>query len=140
MKIWKWLSLPAILALIFLLADHPRAQTVAVTYVWTAPGDDGVAGRAAQYDLRYSTNPIVGADTLGWWNAATQAPGEPLPSVGGATDSVRVLGLQSSSRYYAIVRAADEVPNWSGFSNVAIFDTPDMTPPARISDLRVRIP
>jgi hypothetical protein len=30
------------------------------------------------------------------------------------------------------------VPNWSGFSNVAIIDTRDVIAPARIADLRAR--
>ena len=109
-----------------------------LTLLWTAPGDDGNVGRATLYDLRYSTAPIVGTDTLGWWNAATLAVGEPAPSPAGQTDSVRVLGLQPSTTYRFIIRAADEVPNWSGFSNVAIATTQDLVPPASIRDLFAR--
>jgi hypothetical protein len=140
MKWYSWLALAVGLALlvIFVRIRSTEAQTVGVTMVWTAPGDDGVIGRAAQYDLRYSQAAISGTDTLTWWNAAVQATGEPLPSVSGATDSLRVLGLQPSARYYALVKAADEVPNWSGYSNVAVVDTPDLVPPSRILDLRVR--
>jgi len=50
------------------ILDESQATNQAVTtdYVilrWTAPGDDGLSGRASRYDLRYSLNPIVGTDT-----------------------------------------------------------------------------
>ncbi len=138
MKPLGWIALIVGLLLLVLLAllNRSEAQTVGVTMVWTAPGDDGLIGRAFQYDLRYSTNVIVGVDTLSWWNAATQATGEPAPGISGTTDSTRVLGLQPSMTYRFIIKAADEVPNWSGYSNVAVKLTPDLVPPAAIVDLR----
>ena len=48
-----------------------HAQTVSATLLWTAPGDDGVAGRASRYDIRYSSSAIAGTDTTTWWNNAT---------------------------------------------------------------------
>jgi hypothetical protein len=98
-----------------------------------------MTGRAAQYDLRVSTASIAGTDTLSWWNAATvvDVTGK-VPAVPGAADSVVVPNLLVGSRYIAIIRAADEVPNWSGYSNVAVIDLRDSTPPSRIADLRVR--
>jgi hypothetical protein len=137
MKWYAWLGLLAlIVGLVLLLVGGPQAQTVGLTVQWTAPGDDGTVGRASQYDLRYSTSPIVGTDTLSWWNAATQALLEPPPGLSGATDSMRVLGLQPSTTYRFIIKAADEVPNWSGYSNVAVKVTPDLIPPAAVTDLR----
>jgi len=134
---WFWAVL-VILALVGLvwLVQRGESQTVGQTMVWTAPGDDGNVGRASQYDLRYSTLPIVGVDTLSWWNAATQVLGEPLPSPSGSQDSMRVLGLQPSTTYRFLLKAADEVPNWSGYSNLAVITTQDLVPPARVTDLR----
>lgn len=106
------------------------------TLLWNAPGDDGGTGRAARYELRYRTAPISSTDTLSWWNAATAVSGLPTPSPAGATDSVVVRGLDPQQIYYFIVRAADEVFNWSGFSNLAIrHRVSDVTPPAAINDL-----
>jgi hypothetical protein len=117
------------------------AQTSAdssIVLQWTAPGDDGNVGRATSYDLRYRTTGITGTDTTTWWNGATQVSGEPVPGVAGATDSLRVRGLQPQTTYYFIIRAADEVPNWSGFSNLAVKATSgDTTPPSAIADLTV---
>ena len=105
---------------------------------WTAPGDDGTTGRATSYDLRYRTTAIVGTDTTTWWNGATQVTGEPTPGVAGAIDSMRVRGLTPLTTYYFIIRAADEVPNWSGYSNVAVKSTTgDNVAPAAITTLAV---
>jgi hypothetical protein len=118
-----------------------RAQTSAdssIVLQWTAPGDDGNVGRATSYDLRYRTTGISGTDTTSWWNGATQVTGEPAPGAAGVTDSMRVRGLQPQTTYYFMIRAADEVPNWSGFSNLAVKSTSgDSTPPSAIADLTV---
>ena len=116
-----------------------QAPTTSVTLLWTAPGDDGMIGRATRYDLRVSTNSIAGTDTLSWWNAATVVDmTSRVPAAAGAADSVVVTNLLVGSRYLAMLRAADEVPNWSGYSNVAVIDLRDSTPPSRIADLRPR--
>ncbi|HYJ32483.1 MAG TPA: fibronectin type III domain-containing protein [Candidatus Binatia bacterium] len=129
----------ALLSVIQPAAAH--AQTAADSTVllnWTAPGDDGTVGRATTYDIRYRTVAIAGTDTTTWWNAATQVTGEPVPGTAGASDSMRVRGLSPLTTYYFMIRAADEVPNWSGYSNVAVRSTSgDATAPATIADLTV---
>lgn len=109
-----------------------RARGASATLLWTASGDDGTSGRASRYDLRMSTNAISGTDTLTWWNAATVVDlAGKVPPVAGAQDSFLVTGLLAGTRYYAILRMADEVPNWSGFSNVAIIEAADGTATVR---------
>lgn len=124
-----------------LAAPAALAQTSADSTVllnWTAPGDDGTVGRAATYDIRYRTTTISGTDSLTWWNGATQVTGEPSPGNAGAADSMRVRGLLPVTTYYFMIRAADEVPNWSGFSNVAVKSTSgDVTAPASVADLSI---
>jgi hypothetical protein len=80
---------------------------------WTAPGDDWKTGTASKYDIRYSTDPI----TEGTWDQATQCDGEPIPQPAGSGESFTVTGLGHGAHYFA-VKTADEVPNWSGLSNV----------------------
>ena len=131
----------AALATLVFGSRHAQAQTTTanVTLVWTAPGDDGTVGHASRYDLRYSANAIAGTDTLSWWNAATIVNlANKIPPAAGQPDSVTVLGIPTGTHYYAIIRTADEVPNWSGFSNVAVIDLTDKMAPARIVDLRAR--
>jgi hypothetical protein len=139
---------PLLIALFTLLASlgtlgpaTAQAQTSAdssIVLQWTAPGDDGNVGRASSYDIRYRTVNITATDTTSWWNAATQVTGEPLPGVAGATDSLRVRGLQPVTTYYFLIRASDEVPNVSGFSNLAVKATSgDVTAPSAIADLTI---
>lgn len=86
-----------------------------VELTWTAPGDDGSTGQAAQYDIRYSTAAITNdAD----FAAATQVTGEPLPAAAGAAQSFVVSGLTAETTYWFAIKAADEVSNVSGLSNV----------------------
>ncbi len=137
----------AIAAMIVTLSVSPlsvreaTAQTSADSSVvlnWTAPGDDGTTGRATTYDLRYRTTAVTGTDTLTWWNGATAVTGEPIPGVSGASDSLRVRGLQPLTSYYFLIKTADEIPNWSGYSNVALKSTSgDLTAPAAIADLTI---
>ncbi|MEK7347774.1 MAG: hypothetical protein AABZ94_02780 [Candidatus Eisenbacteria bacterium] len=137
----RLLAFAVVAALLAAATETLHAQTTGTTatLLWTAPGDDGTIGRASRYDIRYSSTAISGADTLGWWNAATVLPTTgKVPALSGAPDSMAVTGLTAGTRYYAIIRTGDEVPNWSGYSNVAIIEFQDMIAPARIADFRVR--
>ncbi len=131
----------AVLALLALAPHAAMAQTPTTTSVmlhWTATGDDGMTGQASRYDLRISTSAVT-TDTLSWWNAATvvNMTGK-VPSAPGTADSVSVPNLTQGLRYYAILKVGDEVPNWSGYSNVAVIDLRDVIPPAAVADLRVK--
>ena len=106
-------------------AAPPRAVTdliaavttdSSVTLIWTAPGDDGEQGIAGQYDIRYSTGEYSGAE---WWDTlATVIAMPPTPNVGGSPESLLVGGLMPDTVYTFALKTADEVPNWSGMSNV----------------------
>ncbi len=108
-----------------------NATATTVTLAWHAPGDDGTVGTASQYDIRYSTSPINSST----WNSATQVANEPPPAVAGTAQSMIISGLNSDIRYYFAMRTADEVPNWSGLSNVVNTTTPDNVSPSPIMDL-----
>ena len=116
----------------------PATLLQSVVLRWTAPGDDGLNGRATRYDLRYSLNNISGTDTLGWWNAATRVSlWNKIPAQPGMPDSLRVLGFTPGYRYYAMLRTCDEVPNWSPYSNLAVILATDLQSPVAVRDLRV---
>jgi hypothetical protein len=89
------------------------ATTVSVSLTWTAPGDDGAAGTAAVYDIRYSKSPIDDAS----WAYASQVRGEPAPLTAGSAETFEVRSLAPGTTYYFALKAADEKPNWSGLSN-----------------------
>ena len=105
-----------------------------VVLAWTAPGDDGGSGTASAYDIRYATSPISDLN----WNSASQVSGEPSPQIAGSSESYTVTGLDPGTTYYFAIKTADEVPNWSGLSNIATRATDDeQNPPATIADLTV---
>jgi formylglycine-generating enzyme required for sulfatase activity len=115
-----------------LAADSSTATTVLLT--WIAPGDDGDAGQARQYDVRYSRSVI----TSGNWGSATTVIGEPLPQPAGAAESFLVTGLLANTTYYFALKTQDEVPNTSLISNVPSKRTappPDTTPPSAVTNL-----
>lgn len=103
-----------------------------ITLSWTTPGDDGTAGTAAQFDLRYSTSTITNSN----FSSATRWNATPTPTAPGTRQSATVTGLQSATLYYFAIKTADEVPNWSPISNVlqATTATPgDAVPPAALA-------
>ncbi|MCD6250374.1 MAG: fibronectin type III domain-containing protein, partial [candidate division Zixibacteria bacterium] len=108
------------------------ATATGLTLTWTATGDDGSTGTASEYDIRYSTLPI----DAGNWSSATQLTGEPSPQIAGSSESFVVTGLTSATSYYFALMTADEVPNWSGMSNVASGSTSgETTSPSAIANL-----
>ncbi|MFH1451449.1 MAG: fibronectin type III domain-containing protein [bacterium] len=81
---------------------------------WTAPGDDGGSGTAFMYDVRYSIAPITDIN----WDIASQAIGEPLPSLAGSSETMTVSGLNPGTTYHFAIKAFDEENNESSFSSV----------------------
>ena len=100
-----------------ILVTPAPARADSITLTWTATGDDGAVGRATTYELRFSEQPVTG-DTTAWWSAASTAGVLPPPATAGARESYVMSGLATGSVYYFVLRVADEVGNWSGYSNV----------------------
>lgn len=86
-----------------------------IRLTWTAPGDDGDEGTASQYDVRYAEIPITPEN----WESALSVSASLTPGPAGEPESLLVSGFNSATNYYFALRTADEVPNWSGLSNVA---------------------
>jgi hypothetical protein len=85
-----------------------------VTLLWTAPGDDADIGTAARYDIRLATTALSAVN----FGSGTAFGSPPTPSPAGSTDSCTVTYLAPETAYWFALKAADEVPNWSGISNV----------------------
>ena len=103
------------------------------TIGWTAVGDDSLVGTASSYDIRFSTSPITASN----FNSATQATGEPSPSLAGSAQSFVVRSLSRQVTYYFAAKAIDDAGNVSGMSNVPSVTTPDTMAPASIKDLAI---
>ncbi|MDD4761651.1 MAG: fibronectin type III domain-containing protein [Candidatus Pacebacteria bacterium] len=102
------------------------ATTSSIDLDWTSSGDDGNSGTASTYDVRYSTSAITELN----WSLATQATGEPTPSVAGTSESMTVSGLTQGTTYYFAIKTSDEVPNASSISNVPSLGTTEDEPMA----------
>ncbi|HSP81800.1 MAG TPA: fibronectin type III domain-containing protein, partial [Myxococcaceae bacterium] len=78
-----------------------------VTLSWTAVGDDGLLGTAAEYELRYATSDIVDdasfAAATRQLVAAPQAPGSP--------ESATITALTPSTTYYFALKTLDGAGN-----------------------------
>ncbi len=111
-------TLAGALALAAFTAAPAEADSIDLS--WTAPGDDGAAGRAASYELRVSTSPVPAADTLGWWNGATSAGVIPPPLVAGSREQFTAIGLTTGATYHFVLRTTDDAGNRSAFSNVRV--------------------
>jgi chitodextrinase len=102
---------------------------------WTVPGDDGSAGTAAAYDIRYSPTTLI---TDEYFIHAKQVADPPTPWLADSTQQYTFYDLDTNENYCFAIKTADEVPNWSAMSNVIIGATAaDTTPPGPIADLRV---
>ncbi len=118
------------------IANAQTGSWNSVTLTWTTPGDDSLTGTAAQFDIRYSTSPITATN----FTSATRWTGAPAPAAPGTSQSTTVTGLSPSTTYYFAMKTADEVPNWSGLSNVVSKTTasaPDVIRPAAIANVQI---
>ncbi len=106
---------------------------------WTATGDDGNIGIAAQYDIRYSLTPI---DTDENFTQATQCQDELAPTAPGTVQTYTVTNLTNNTTYYFALKTADEIPNWSLLSNSPsiTLEGVDTIPPAAVTDLSLEFP
>ncbi len=109
-------ALGGLFAALFGVAFATSATAASLTLVFTAPGDDGVMGRAKQYDVRYSTSPI----TVDNFALCTRVTGLAQPQPAGARESIRINGLLENTVYWLAIKTADDAGNWSPMSNVVM--------------------
>jgi hypothetical protein len=101
-----------------------ESSTGSITLTWTATGDDGKIGTASQYDLRYTKE--AGNQAYDTWTFVT---GEPKPQASGSKEKCVVSSLASGTTYFFVIRASDEVPNWSPMSGRISGKTQDISSP-----------
>jgi hypothetical protein len=94
-----------------------------VTLSWTAPGDDGMSGTAAGYDIRHYHEPI----TVSNWVSATQVVDDSVPTAGGLPESLTVSQLELGTHYFALL-AFDDAQRLSALSNVAAAEVLPVAP------------
>ncbi len=117
-----------------LTAADPTSNTIDLT--WTAPGDDGAAGTAQRYEIRYNKSPITKEN---WSQAATVSPNKlPIPKPAGSKQRLKLGDLASSASYFFALRAQDDWKNWGKLSNVASATTQprDTKRPGKVNNLQ----
>jgi|GEM_PF-2963916 len=90
-----------------------------VTLTWTATGESGTQGRAAAYEIRYSTVPITESN----FGEAHVVDNPPVPPPSGETVMVEVRRLMTAARYYFAMKSSDQFNNISAISNTATAKT-----------------
>jgi Tol biopolymer transport system component len=118
-------------AVVNLMVSYTTAR--AATLSWTAPGNDGMSGEAAEYDLRYALATI----TMESWDAATRVEGLPTPAAPGVSEAFTVTGLENGQTFFFALKTADDAGNWSALSNVPSAQVVDYMAPAQVADLTV---
>ncbi|MDI6781641.1 MAG: fibronectin type III domain-containing protein [bacterium] len=91
-----------------------------VVLKWTSTGDDENTGIAAKYEIRYSANPLLESN---WLQASIVSADVPKPKSAGTPQQCKVSNLMTGTGYYFAIKAGDEVPNWSGISNLVAATT-----------------
>ncbi|MBE7557972.1 protein kinase [bacterium] len=111
-----------------------KAGACEITLRWTAPGDDGMDGRAERYQLRESNRPIGEAD---WDEARALRETPPAPAPAGREESMTFIRRETGRVYYA-VRAIDDAGNAAPVSNSAVCDLSDTIPPDKVGRFTAR--
>lgn len=117
------------------MVNDLQADSVGATglrLAWHAPGDDGVVGQAASYEVRGATFPLDDQN----FSSGTRVTGIPSPAPAGSIERTRVTGLAVGVTYYFALIARDDAGNASPLSNVAVATTGNGAP-GRVLDLRV---
>lgn len=117
-----------------LVADSTSSFTISLS--WTAPGDDGMNGRASVYDARFSVLPIT---TEAHWTASARLIGEPIPAMPGERQEMTITGLIPDRSFYFAIRAGDEIVNWAPLSQQLLAQTrpAEIIAPAAVTDLTI---
>ena len=110
------------LAVLIAITLVTRSHAADLTLEWTAPGGDGLSGRAARYDLRWSRQFI---SDVGFALANTVS-GLPTPGEPGTLEACTISGLDAGVTYYFAIKAADAAGNWSAMSNVLFGRIPEV--------------
>ena len=112
------------------LRSEPTGTSVDIK--WKSAGDDGIYGLATCLEIAITSDSTLPFDE---W-PRLYCDDLPPPIEPGLTQSYTITGLESDTEYYIRLRTADEMPNWSGWSNLCVKHTRDIIPPITVTDLR----
>jgi len=97
---------------------------------WTAPGDDGTAGRADRYEIRLADGREILTEAD--WLEATEVGDPPAPADPGAAQACSLASLLPGMQYGVALRAYDEAGNLGALSNPVLARAGPSAPPPEI--------
>jgi hypothetical protein len=100
----------------------------AVKIQWIATGDDGAQGRPDLYEIRYAR---FAPQSDSWVESSHLLRVQPRHDAG-AIEQVVIAWLEVGKAYWVTIRAADEVGNWSEWSEAVMVSTTNTSPQARL--------
>ncbi len=109
------------------------ATTTTVSFLWTAPGENG-RGQATKYDIRYSTTPI----TVENFDSASVVFNTLKPLPIGSKEFFRVTKLAPATEFYFAIKSIDAYGNPSLISNI-ISHTTDIPPDIFLSPASLQV-
>jgi hypothetical protein len=122
-NIVSFITIYAIFSLFLFAAAEPvqagEVTPTSITITWTSPGDNGISGTAALYDIRYSVTSINSDN----WAGCSQAVNEPAPQPCGNPETFTISNLNPDTWYFIAIMTADEAYNWSDLSNIIAVKT-----------------
>lgn len=105
-----------------------------ITLQWTAPGDDGVEGMAASYELRYATSPLTTIN----FTTGSLVGNLSFPLAPGTVETVTPPDLPESSTLHFLLRIMDDAGHVAWSNPVSATNGPaDVIPPASTTNLRL---
>ena len=117
------------------------AGQIAIDCLFSAPGDLPQLGGTYGLVDRYEAKVIAGTLNAGNFESVGDAvTGLPAPQMAGRSQTFNLIDIDESTHYEIAIRSIDPHECISGISNVAIVETPDITPPAQIAAPTVSSP
>ncbi|MDD5011667.1 MAG: hypothetical protein PHQ00_06050, partial [Phycisphaerae bacterium] len=106
---------------------------------WTAPGDDGLKGRATAYYIGFIKSSDIEELSFekftGGEEDVTIIENPFLPSEGATPETYLVEELEADTSYCFAIRSVDDAENYSNLSNVVCTSTVDANAPAAATNL-----
>lgn len=120
-----------LLAFIGCTAVESDPALMDVPFAYTATGDDMAVGQASVVHIRVA---LSASELQNNWDGCTIVSSH-MPWASGVKDTIVVqVSVETGVDYFFAVKIADEVPNWSGLSNIIVRNFADTTAPLPIGD------
>lgn len=106
-----------------------KIHSTSLVLNWTASGENNHEGKAADFEIRYSKNPITEIN----FNEATLVTNAPAPPPSGTTVTYELKNLVPVTTYYVAMKSSDVFSNVSPLSNIVSAKTYQVPTPELVT-------